>query len=62
MGYNNIIKNNIPDTNFVGKTFSFRPYEADLEELAKACVKPVFFLFYSETRSQLPTLNIYMPL
>ena len=42
MGYNNIIKSNIPDNNIVGKNISFRPDEANVEDLVKASLKPVF--------------------
>ena len=31
---------------------SFRPDEATVEDLAKACLKPVIFSVYRETRSQ----------
>ena len=47
-GFNNSINNDIPDNNYVGANSSFRPDVANVGDLAKACLKPVIFLFYTE--------------
>ena len=42
---NNIIKNNFPHqcNNIDGETFSFTPDEANVDDLVKACAKPIIY-------------------